>query len=877
MRLILLVIFTVAALNAQYLRTIRIGSYPTEKTAKKALVELNTFVASKPDIEKLQKQSDFQFKMRPSGKYYITLAEPFTDRKTLQKVLDILREAYSDVYVTRLKNYHKRLKTAEKKKIIVPKILKKAETVTKKRLDSIKNISSAPKNVMRTLDKNITIQTVIEENRTKRKINQKNIVPIVTPAPAVRATATWDIWKILAFVLFMLVIVILFFLLKLKKKNGYYKEQQLFCEEKIEKAQIDIKNKEKLLAHVSHELRSPMTSILGLTRLVLESDLPKLQKDYVQKIEDSSKHLLHLINDILDISKIQAGELKIEKSEFNINDIVNFVFNTISIQAKHNNISIDVHVSNDVPSLVIGDSLRLGQILINLLSNSVKFTKDGEVSLSVKKLESFADNVTLEFKVSDTGIGMTSSQLQGLFKSFYQADDSISREYGGTGLGLAISKQLVELMGGKIQVQSKKGVGTTFTFTVVLALRDSQNKRQYRLPSASLLNKKVLLVDYYNKNAIPLAQAFGYFKYKTHNMESFKNANISDYSDFDIIVINLHNLTKLAIEQLQMIKKKYKTKIVVLSELHSSLNNALLDQLEIDAYLKPPITIQNILDLITELYIKKNIVQGIKKLNPKDKLKALGPKKVLVAEDNELNHKVIAGLLAQTPIELTFVTDGQQVLDLLERGIVFDLIFMDINMPILNGYETTVKIRQNSKYDSIPILALSADETEDAVKKSLASGMQGHVVKPISYESFYTTLFEYLSKKKIHIEKNQPQNIENGEKESSLSISSGLAQCNNDAAFYKNILEDFKKMYKNSAKELQSYCEEDKFKEARHLAMDIKDIAFNIGAYQLAETAANMEYEFEKGSRSNWREHLQGYEEVFTTLLEEINKYLRIN
>jgi len=554
-----------------------------------------------------------------------------------------------------------------------------------------------------------------------------------------------DIWFILFIIIFFLFLGVLRLLFIAKKENKIHLDNNIKNNEILSQLNTEMQIKEEFLCHTSHELRTPMTSIIGLTKLVLDGDLSSIQKDYIQKIETSSNNLLNIVNDILDISKIQAGELKIEQREFNINDILDYVISIISMQAKNNNIKILMNVDTDVPSRIVGDSLRLGQVLINMLANSVKFTKDGEVSLNVKKLSSSGDSISLKFIVSDTGIGMTQTQVNTIFKSYTQANESTSRKFGGTGLGLAISKKLIEMMGGSIKVESKKDVGTSFIFDIEFLLRDPQNKRQYRLPSANLLNKNILIVDSSNKNLISLMQGLGYFNYKTQSIPSFEEGTLENDKIFDIIIIEQSKLTKSAIEIVKNIKIKNETKIVVLSELYSVINNDILNDLNIDAYLKTPFTQQNLLNLVGELYAPTKHNTRIIKKHPKDKLMQMSGKKILVAEDNELNHKLIKGLLDKTGIELTFVLDGEEVLELIDKGIEFDLILMDINMPKMGGHEATREIRKNSKYNNLPILALTADAMDESIEEALSSGMQGHLSKPIIIDIFYKKIFDALN------------------------------------------------------------------------------------------------------------------------------------
>jgi signal transduction histidine kinase/CheY-like chemotaxis protein len=858
LRLLLLsffIFFFTISLNADYIRSIRIGTFPTQSSAENSFVKLKEFISTHENIDELQSSRDFIFKVRNSGNYYVIVAEPFTERKILQEVLDTLRLEYKDIYVTKLKSMPKTIKKVETLDTIVEEI--KPEVIPTREVEA--RVALEPK-----------VEPVVEN------ISQINSTPSLIPQKKSNTSLY------LSFLLLLLIGVILFlvkYLFSLKKENERLLNGEMINEERLHKSAQDVLTKDNLLSHVSHELRTPMTAIMGLTHLVLESELTKLQKDYVEKIENSSQHLLNLVNDILDVSKIQAGELKIEKSEFNINNILDYVLSVNAMNAKRKGVLLTMDVEQNVPAKVLGDSLRLGQILINLIGNAVKFTQNGEVSLSLKVHSKFSDGIKFEFAISDTGIGMTEEQVSNVFNSYYQANDSTSREFGGTGLGLAISKELIEMMDGEIRVNSQKDVGTTFTFTVNLNLRDPDNQRHYRLPSSSMLNKKILIVDPSNKNVISLIKSLGYFNYEIDSIPSFEEDNSRlDVKEYDILIINQYNITNRAVEAIANIQKRNKIKLVVLSELYSVIESGLLENLEVDSYLQLPCSQQSVLNMIIDLYVAKNLDNRSRKITLKDKLKSMKNKKILVAEDNDINQKVIQGLLAQTGIELTFVDDGKEAVDLVHKNIHFDLLLMDINMPNMNGYEATREIRKNSRYNNLTILALTGDVMDDAVSKVVSSGMQGHISKPIIVDIFYKKIYEVLT----NSEKNMIENsidieqVEEEDKEfNELSISVGLGRCHGDEEFYQSILEDFKTMYINSSFELKEFCDKGKFKEARRLAMDIKDVALNIGAYNLCESAATMEYEFEKGERSNWKEFISFYEIQLTKLFNEIDIFLK--
>ena len=862
--------FLSTIVDAAYVRAIIVDSLVQEKKAQERLVELEAFVNLHDNIGRLQKSDNFKLQIRKSGKYYIVAIEPFRQRKALQEVLDTLRLVYKDVYVVNATFIPKNLDAK-------PEAQSLNENIEEEKTPQaiiIEEKSSEKENVLapvETIDKKVEdVQLVVKE--TPQCIDVTS--PVLMENKKDETKFIYNLWMILFFITFFAILVAIRYLFKYKKDEESYVNRDMMMSEKLKQSNAEIKMKEKFIAHASHELRSPLTAIMGLTHLVLENDLPKFQKSYIQNIEYSAQHLLNIVNDILDVSKIEAGELEIETKEFNINDIFEYVLNTASMQIKGKNVSLSVNVEKEIPSRVVGDSLRLGQILINILANAIKFTKEGEVCLEVKKVESYGETILLEFSVSDTGIGMTEEQTQGVFNSYSQASDATSRKFGGTGLGLSISKQLIEMMGGQIVVKSQKDIGSTFTFTILFKLKDSQNQRYYRLPSSTLLNKRILIVDYSIKNATSLTKALEYFKYTTHVIPSFEESILDESIEFDIIIVNKSNLTKFTIDKIKenYLKPLKKVKIVVLS-LYSDLSRDVTKELKIDAYLKTPFTQQSVLNMIIELYVSKNAENALNKKNTKDKLKSISGKKILVAEDNVLNHKVISGLLSNTGIELTFVINGQEVIDLLQKGEKFDMILMDINMPVLNGYEATKEIRKSLQYGAMPIVALTADVMQESIEKAYAVGMQGHISKPIIIDVFYKKIFDMLTtplisdKNRLSLEKKSDDEF------AELSISVGLSGCNNDKAFYQSILKEFQMMYENSDLTLEKLCKNNQFKDARQMSMDIKDVALNIGAYKLCESTAAMEYEFEKGFRGNWKEIIESYRLDLDKLFLDIEKY----
>ncbi len=491
-------------------------------------------------------------------------------------------------------------------------------------------------------------------------------------------------------------------------------EQTLDLQKALDVADAANRSKSDFLANMSHEIRTPMNAIVGMTHLAQRTNLDETQRNYLEKIDAATQMLLNIINDILDFSKIEAGKLTLENAVFSLDNVLTHLIDMIKIRAEEKNIALSFHISSDVPRQLLGDSLRLEQILINLVSNAVKFTEKGEVVMTVEAKNKCENAATLCFSIRDTGIGMTTEQIEGLFQPFSQADTSTTRKYGGTGLGLTISKQLAGLMAGEIYVDSVLGRGSTFTFDMTLALATDQ--------SVNLKN------------------------------------NESIYTSHDYPCYNAQ--------------------------------------------------------------------------------------RILLVEDNEINQQVALELLTAMNLHVVIANNGKEGV---ERAMAeaFDLILMDIQMPIMDGLTATQIIRTDLKLAKLPIIAMTAHAMEGDREKSLAAGMNDHLTKPIEIDKLITMLNHWLKfeAKPVSPALPPPAKFVNllPSDLPPFDLSQALIFSNYNPQLLHQLLLSFCNRYADTANQLTHCIKTQDFTKAEHIAHSLKGVAGTLAADKLKQSASALE------------------------------------
>ena len=526
--------------------------------------------------------------------------------------------------------------------------------------------------------------------------------------------------------------------------------------------------KSQFLANMSHEIRTPMNAIMGLTHLLGQSDLSEYQKKYVSKIEVSLNTLLRIINDILDFSKIEAGKIEIEHIEFNLYKVLENISNLYAISATSKGIAINFKIGELVPEVIIGDSLRLEQIICNLTTNAIKFTKDGEVNVDVRVIHETGNKVKLNFKVTDTGIGLTKEQIGRLFTAFTQADGSMTRKFGGTGLGLAISKQLVELMQGEIWVDSEYGEGACFQFTI----------------------------------------------------------------EFDKVI----------------------------------------DELKLNYYKYPKIHEKRVLSINKEAsqYSIGNTLKG-----PIEYKSILSDSFILLVEDNEINQLVAKDILEEAGISVSIASNGYEAINYVNTN-KFDLVLMDVQMPIMDGYEATKTIRKRYSNLELPIIAMTASALKGDREMSIESGMDDYISKPINPEVLFETIAKWLHVKSIKRDESCINETPN-KKIEVLDIEKTLARLGNKRDFYENLLKMYKKNYSNSVKELSDLIRNKQYDEIKRFIHNLKSVTGNIGAIKLNNFIIEFEKQYETYEEKAMEENLRSLCDLNEELLKAITKFISLD
>jgi len=633
-------------------------------------------------------------------------------------------------------------------------------------------------------------------------------------------------------------------------------EQALRAAKELAEAATQMKS--DFLANMSHEIRTPMNAVIGMSHLLEKTPLNARQQDFVKKIHDSSQHLLGILNDILDFSKIEAGRMTVEQTEFALEKVLDNLATLILEKASAKGLELVFDTDALVPDFLVGDPMRLGQILINYANNAVKFTERGEIHIQIRVIEDRPGDVLLHFAVRDTGIGLTDEQRANLFQSFQQADSSTTRKYGGTGLGLAISKSLAELMDGTVGVDSEYGKGSTFWFTARLGKSERQERRL--LPQPDLRGRRVLVVDD-NASArevlVTMLVSMSFAADETASGQAavvaVRNAAVAG-RPYEIVFLDWQMPEMDGIEtsrQIQALGLAATPHLVMVTAFGREDLLLLAKQTGIADVMIKPVAASTLFDSTMSVLGGRDVQQSPSHISSPGviQLAPLRGSRVLLVEDNELNQEVAAELLKDAGLVVEIAADGAAALRMLLEA-PYDIVLMDMQMPVMDGVTATVEIRKLPQFAGLPIVAMTANAMQADKQRCLAAGMNDHIAKPINPDELWGKLLQWVNPARAVT----TPNLNSATQASAaspltplalqidgLDMVQGLKRMNGKQSLYVAMLHKFARYEANVTQRIGRSLDADDQETARRIAHSLKGSAGTLGAEAIQQDAATLE------------------------------------